>query len=859
MRRGGSIRIPTLLALLGLVGASCAGDGSDAGASSTVPASTSVTVAPSSTSTSTTVGSSSTTTMAPEPEQSAPTAEETAAFLAGLEDPAEELIVPSGSELRTLVLGLDGPEVTFDDQVAIDEGDGLGARFVWRVADRFQDSWDAHGLWWGYEDGAGPDGEDLAWLGYQPEFVQPDGWQVHFDACGSAAPEPITTYRWRIEGQTLVMPLEATSSQCSTGAVSVPTEGEYAVTLTVSTSSGWESTVTGRILVEDLLIVSLGDSAASGEGNPARKGSGVIVYEWEFGACHRSATSSHARAARAIEEADPHTSVTFLAFGCSGATIGNLLGPYRGISPGESSELDGGRSLPAQVEALARSLCADQAAEVGACPPGMMRKVDVLLLQVGINDVHFSNVLFACMNYPQWLFDLLGAVFSKEVLDNLLGYFSDVDGRLHDVASFVFDRPEPCHENVNLVSKLGNDLVGVDTAAEAALSAIPDYQGDTFGAIRRRLAELKVRIGEVIVVTYPGPWGRTDGDVERGCGVFTLVNEGEAEWMHDDAALALNQLVELEAVRNGWWPVPARGAAGDDSGVMDRFQRHGYCAGPPIVDSAGVPIVGSSSYFVAFTESLLRQFNREGTMHPNASGHHHTAQAILDALAAPKPDRVPDQRVTIVFDSLRLSGLGLPDDLIGTDGLVELDFSAWAAPQQPWPSTTPQPEGLIGDAVPILSRAAETRATIRVAPDVWTSLPDELTLRLDVSPADASIQLVAGSPDPGLVGLVTTALRLEDDPRLAGFEDILVIDDPEAPGEGHFPGYTEGGLLNIRKTFGRFENGVSFGAGAHFDRTVSSPGFFEIRYCVFVGDIPGGIIRPGSQVFNECRTLVIDE
>jgi hypothetical protein len=37
--------------------------------------------------------------------------------------------------------------------------------------------------------------------------------------------------------------------------------------------------------------------------------------------CHRSANAAPAQAARMLEMADPHSSVTFLSFACSGATI----------------------------------------------------------------------------------------------------------------------------------------------------------------------------------------------------------------------------------------------------------------------------------------------------------------------------------------------------------------------------------------------------------------------------------------------------------------------------------------------------------------------------------------------------------
>ena len=59
----------------------------------------------------------------------------------------------------------------------------------------------------------------------------------------------------------------------------------------------------------------MGDSNASGEGNPLPDGSWVNIR------CHRSDVSGHALAAARIEDDDPYSSVTYLSFACTGAKI----------------------------------------------------------------------------------------------------------------------------------------------------------------------------------------------------------------------------------------------------------------------------------------------------------------------------------------------------------------------------------------------------------------------------------------------------------------------------------------------------------------------------------------------------------
>ena len=126
--------------------------------------------------------------------------------------------------------------------------------------------------------------------------------------------------------------------------------------------------MTQRIELRDYLIVSLGDSFASGEGSPDRKGSydvnipstadyvlgaAVTTHErrpplWQDPRCDRSARSAHALLAKKIEDADVHSSVTFVSLACSGAGIDKgLLGPYAGSQPPA-----GAGPLPAQVDAL---------------------------------------------------------------------------------------------------------------------------------------------------------------------------------------------------------------------------------------------------------------------------------------------------------------------------------------------------------------------------------------------------------------------------------------------------------------------------------------------------------------------------
>jgi lysophospholipase L1-like esterase len=118
------------------------------------------------------------------------------------------------------------------------------------------------------------------------------------------------------------------------------------------------------VQARDLLIVSVGDSVSSGEGNPNH--GGLFHGDWTDRRCHRSVRSGAARAAADLEHSSPHTAVTFLPLGCSGATVAGVR---------------------RQVESLA--------ALRG------VRQIDAVLLSAGANDVYFADIAIFCAGHAR--------------------------------------------------------------------------------------------------------------------------------------------------------------------------------------------------------------------------------------------------------------------------------------------------------------------------------------------------------------------------------------------------------------------------------------------------------------------------
>jgi lysophospholipase L1-like esterase len=195
----------------------------------------------------------------------------------------------------------------------------------------------------------------------------------------------------------------------------------------ISVSIGGAPAISLSAKVRDLLIVGMGDSFASGEGNPdvpvafaaerryrnlypARAGSSDRESaKWQDRLCHRSLYSHQLRVALHIGIENPHVAVTYLGYSCSGAGIEKgILGAQEYVEREalkESSAVDGAAPAPyvqgdrkdAQLRRLLSDLCRNEVEREDGfwiCPGKAFRRhVDYLLLSAGGNDVGFANVV----------------------------------------------------------------------------------------------------------------------------------------------------------------------------------------------------------------------------------------------------------------------------------------------------------------------------------------------------------------------------------------------------------------------------------------------------------------------------------
>src|SRR5262249_48543410 len=102
-------------------------------------------------------------------------------------------------------------------------------------------------------------------------YAQPSKYSLTFSVLDDPSPDPSTVYTWTIRPParppTVVRrtPVQIASGDPPT--VRVP-QGVYATTLAKTVGGTLAASVTRPVSVRDILIVAMGDSYASGEGNP---------------------------------------------------------------------------------------------------------------------------------------------------------------------------------------------------------------------------------------------------------------------------------------------------------------------------------------------------------------------------------------------------------------------------------------------------------------------------------------------------------------------------------------------------------------------------------------------------------------
>lgn len=458
---------------------------------------------------------------------------------------------------------------------------------------------------------------------------------------------------------------------------------------TVDVSSGPEppQRISTEIMVRDLLIAGLGDSIASGEGNPDRPialsdegfcfrhylGTAYAQYYrpsragfkggraceapdtlqnwqrhsavWFNSACHRSLYSYQTRTALALAVQYPHIAVTYLPLACTGATIASgLFGSQRARECPPNKPISSCQSsINGQLDELRAALAAAKRRQSD-------RKLDLVLLSIGANDVYFSGL----------------------------------------VADVIVDTPT----ERELFRRTGV-IATVDDSREALARDLPQE----FRKLRGSLKSLVGDMSHVIYTSYANPalvnGGATCPGGRAGFDIHPSFNADPQRLANVSAFVQNEFLPELKALARCESGVLCSDPAADRMTFVDSHQAafadHGFCArgdsdpqfdrecfspkgesfDPDIVTSANQPMLcgrspseyraylprtrwvrdANDSYFAAMTypqglPSAMQPSDIHdaawgvlsavygGAVHPSAEGHAAMADAALPAAAA---------------------------------------------------------------------------------------------------------------------------------------------------------------------------------------------------------------------------------
>ncbi|HEX2576982.1 MAG TPA: SGNH/GDSL hydrolase family protein, partial [Aquihabitans sp.] len=416
---------------------------------------------------------------------------------------AGSLVVLLGGLFATAVYAVGPPEGTL--------------RYQWSIGERYGLDADADGII------DNPDGlKDLA---KDQAWIQSPTYALTFDVCSS----PAVTERASLN-PTFTLTLSGPEAKTVSGSAckmvaQVTKLGTFTAKVDVKVAGVSVDSRTETITPKDQLVVSIGDSVASGEGNPdTLQGGTYWAPKWQNEQCHRTSLAGPAQAALRLERRDPHSAITFVHVACSGASITKgLVGDYEGQAPAA------GKMLKPQLDQV-RDLVGN-------------RPIDALTVSIGANDAEFANVVKACLMQANCHQDVPGVTNGKT---------------LYDQKAPMIDANYPLLDA--RLDKMAKQLAGdARLRGKVYVTQYMDVTKDDRGQYCTGLTQKEIEAGKV-----PGDTSSTDG-----------INQAEMTWADTYVQDGLNAKVKANVDKAN-----ANGGAQLVwvDGIKEEFKNNGYCA-----------------------------------------------------------------------------------------------------------------------------------------------------------------------------------------------------------------------------------------------------------------------------------------
>jgi hypothetical protein len=413
-------------------------------------------------------------------------------------------------------------------------------------------------------------GGSLSW------YLEDAGFPVTLNACKSKG----ETYSWSIQrGGTVVQQTDVTklAKKTCTTTVKLP-EGLHNFTLTVKSGSTTKRQSMAAN-ISNILMVVMGDSYASGEGNPRNVNAWIndrlnsFNPYWDDDQCNRSVHGAPAQAALKLEQASGKTSVTLLDVSCSGATVQKgILGPQF-------------RGMKSQIELVNELLKG--------------REIDVVHMSVGGNDVGFGSILTSCALQSNCPLAKATAPPLSSFPTTQAGVQALTAGLASSYASI-----NACLTSATCQGSQGQKLPGLtlSNTGKVFLNSYPDLTRSQNGSVCRYLTITEQDFAWAQgTILNPSPLNPFVYQTTRG-----------AQVPLDNGAGSLNGAV-ANTTQLGWVPIMATWSD-TGSGPVG----HGVCA-------------GDESWFFGLTG--ISGFT-SGTFHPNPLGQSEMAKIIYREMVA---------------------------------------------------------------------------------------------------------------------------------------------------------------------------------------------------------------------------------
>ncbi len=452
----------------------------------------------------------------------------------------------------------------------------------------------------------------------------------------------------------------------------------------LTVSSGSLELARAKIKIRDVLIAGVGDSFASADGNPdypvawyddqtssfgkipgggklenyPKRKKSTITYDghtialpsafWSSQPCHRSLYSHQLRTALQLALEDPKRAITYLGFSCSGAEVTNgLLLKYNG---GEYAPVGPNR---AQLGDVAAAQCGGRDYEMrnypttymakGAlpelenlflerCPREKARKIDVLLISIGGNDIGFANLLAHALLPDGSLLTKLGRLTGSVLLpDQARTLFGGLDARyrmlrraIHNHLHIPWKQPDRIILTAYPVIGLLGDQTSACPSATTGVEVFPLYELDSkriggAEAVAADLSQLMRRNAKQY------GWTFVDDHVKRFAGRGLCAGLGDVE-PGDPNELKFPKFVD------GKW-LPYRPSLFRSYASRQRWIRTPNDAFMTANVHLFTDIKGKLLPFAKNDPStLLQASSYSGAFHPTAEGQAAMADAVLPAV-----------------------------------------------------------------------------------------------------------------------------------------------------------------------------------------------------------------------------------